>query len=96
MCDDCLNKDSCQLAGKKSISIPSKNNLEIYKEYLKESKSDEFIESYKKRKHIVEPVFGNIKNKGIKIWRKGKEKVEVWFSIACMAHNIEKLVNNNA
>jgi len=92
-CEACYLKNDCPLLGKKTVGSPSKKLLERYKEYIERTRTDEFIESYRKRKHIVEPVFGNIKNKGMKINRKGKNKVEVWFSLACSAHNFEKLVN---
>ena len=49
---------------------------------------------YLKRKAIVETIFGNIKNKGIRITVTGAEKVSCWWKMACPAHNIEKLIKN--
>ena len=49
---------------------------------------------YARRKLIVEPVFGNLKNKGIRILRKGRGKAATWWKIACTAHNIEKIVKH--
>ena len=47
---------------------------------------------YGKRKTIVEPVFGQIKNSGFhgfSVW--GKEKVAGEFSMVCAAHNFKKI-----
>ena len=55
-------------------------------------RTTEVIEIYKRRKAIVEPVFGNIKNKGMKILVKGKQKVSLWWKLATTAHNIEKMI----
>ena len=49
---------------------------------------------YARRKVIVEPVFGNIKNKGMRILRKGRGNASCWWKIACTAHNIEKIVRH--
>lgn len=47
-------------------------------------------EIYKRRKVIVEPVFGQIKNGGFRGFSlRGKEKVAGEFSLVCMAHNIK-------
>jgi len=50
-------------------------------------------EIYKRRKVIVEPVFGQIKNGGFRGFSlRGKEKVAGEFSLVCAAHNIKKIV----
>jgi len=47
---------------------------------------------YKKRKVIVEPVFGQIKNTGFRGFSvRGKEKVAGEFSLVCATHNIKKI-----
>lgn len=91
-CSNCKLKKECLLSQKNTVSVPRGKKLEIYQKYLKKVREASFLKSYRDRKHIVEPVFGNIKNKGIKIRRIGTAKVETWFSLACMAHNIEKIV----
>jgi hypothetical protein len=46
---------------------------------------------YNKRKVIVEPVFGQIKNSGFQGFSvRGKEKVTGEFSLVCATHNIKK------
>jgi transposase len=48
---------------------------------------------YSRRKVIVEPVFGQLKNSGFRGFSvRGKEKVAGEFSLLCAAHNIKKIV----
>ena len=48
---------------------------------------------YDKRKVIVEPVFGQIKNTGFKSFSvRGKQKVAGEFSLVCAVLNLKKLV----
>jgi transposase len=49
---------------------------------------------YKQRKIIVEPVFGQLKNRGFRGFSvRGKEKVAGEFSLVCAAHNLKKIAN---
>jgi hypothetical protein len=44
------------------------------------------------RQQVVEPVFGQIKNKGlIRIWLRGEEKAEHEWLLHCIGHNLSKL-----
>jgi hypothetical protein len=48
---------------------------------------------YRKRKQIVEPVFGQIKNTGFRGFSvRGSPKVSGEFSLACISHNLSKIV----
>jgi hypothetical protein len=50
-------------------------------------------EIYKKRKVIVEPVFGQIKNIGFRGFNvRGYEKTSGEFSLVCAVHNIKKIM----
>jgi len=50
-------------------------------------------EKYKKRKKIVEPVFGQIKNGGFRTFSlRGHEKASGEFSLVCSVHNLMKIV----
>lgn len=52
-------------------------------------------ETYKQRKIIVEPVFGQIKNSGFRGFSlRGKDKVAGEFSLICATHNIKKMVKS--
>jgi len=49
-------------------------------------------ERYRLRQQVVEPVFGQIKNKGlIRIWLRGEEKAEHEWLLHCTGHNLSKL-----
>ena len=49
-------------------------------------------EVYKKRKQIVEPVFGQIKNSGFRgFLLRGYRKVGGEFSLVCAVHNFKKI-----
>ena len=50
-------------------------------------------EIYKKRKKIVEPVFGQIKNGGFRCFSlRGYAKAGGEYSLACAVHNFKKIV----
>ena len=49
---------------------------------------------YSRRKAIVEPVFGQIKNTGFRGFGvRGMSKVGGEFSLVCAAHNVKKMVH---
>ncbi len=50
-------------------------------------------EIYGKRKVIVEPVFGQVKNSGFRGFSvRGYEKAAGEFSLVCTAHNVKKMM----
>ena len=56
-------------------------------------KTTEAKEIYKRRKVIVEPVFGHIKNGGFRGFSlRGLDKVKGEFSLVCASHNMKKIV----
>ncbi len=58
----------------------------------KKMETDAARETYKSRKSIVEPVFGQIKNMGFREFSvRGKEKAAGEFSLVCAVHNIKKI-----
>ncbi len=91
-CEKCPFQKQCKLFGKKNPMILDDKDRKVMSNYLKKARSKPFEKSYRRRKVIVEPVFGNIKNKGIKIWVRGSRAVKTWWKIACSAHNIEKMI----
>ena len=49
-------------------------------------------EVYSHRMSVIEPVFGNLSNKGLtKFSLRGKEKVQCQLKLYCLVHNIEKI-----
>ena len=95
-CEGCPLQATCHLFGKKHPEVLDDMDRKIYNDYLSFSRTEEWKESYKRRKVIVEPVFGNIKNKGMRICVRGKRAVLAWWQIATTAHNIEKIIGRLA
>lgn len=96
-CDDCPLRGQCQLFKKsratKTITIPSERYRRARASNLVRLRSIEGQKVYRRRKAIVEPVFGNIKsNKGMRILVRGTHKVGLWWKMAATAHNLEKIV----
>lgn len=95
-CDVCPYKSRCcqSTTGKaRTISTDDKEPLRRQMNEKMEKESSKAI--YKKRKVIVEPVFGQIKNSGFRGFSlRGKEKVAGEFSLVCATHNIKKIVKN--
>jgi transposase len=95
-CDECPLQDECSLYGKrknKAITIMSEVYREPYIRNVHRLRTSEGQAVYRRRKAIVEPVFGNIKvNKAIRILVKGRKKVSAWWKMAATAHNIEKII----
>jgi len=60
---------------------------------IEKMEHDSSKEVYKKRKVIVEPVFGQIKNSGFRgFLLRGYRKASGEFSLACAVHNFKKIV----
>ena len=60
---------------------------------IEKMKEETSQEKYKKRKKIVEPVIGQIKNKGFRGFHlRGTKKVRGEFSLICTVHNLGKIV----
>ncbi len=56
--------------------------------------SDKGKEIYGHRMSVIEPVFGNLSNKGLtRFSLRGKEKVQCQLKLFCLIHNIEKIKN---
>ena len=91
-CDGCKLTSRCEFYGKRRPELLDDADRDLYTTYLKHSRTNAFAKVLSRRKVIVEPVFGNIKNKGMRILCRGKPKVKCWWNIATTAHNIEKII----
>ena len=99
-CAGCHFSEKCKVKAraKSRVKEPLKlHNREKHKKiqaHRQRMRSEKAKEIYKSRKAIVEPVFGNIKNKGMKILLKGRKKVSLWWKMSATAHNLEKIVKH--
>ncbi|MDO9530272.1 MAG: IS1182 family transposase [Syntrophales bacterium] len=96
-CDQCSYRNRCCKSKKgepRTISTDSKEPLR--QEMVEKMKKESSKEIYKKRKTIVEPVFGQIKkNMGFRGFSvRGFIKAGGEFSLVCAAHNIKKVVKS--
>lgn len=94
--DDCRNcslSKTCRDNKFAKRIVVDKNK--VYREQMrKKLKTPEGEAVYRKRKHIVEPVFGQIKYcMGFRSFQlRGFEKTKGEFYLVCMGHNIRKIV----
>lgn len=95
-CNNCPLRESCRLYTKrgKSFKVPAEADRQRLAKHHARMREEGSRAAYSRRKVIVEPVFGNIKNKGMKILVRGRQKVAAWWKIAATAHNIEKIVGH--
>lgn len=69
------------------------DGIDVVEEMAKKLQTEEGKEIYRKRKWIVEPVFGQVKsNRGFSRFRlKGIKKARGEWLLACICHNIKKI-----
>ncbi|HEC13048.1 MAG TPA: IS1182 family transposase [Acidiferrobacteraceae bacterium] len=93
VCADCCYKDRCWQSSKgeaRTITTDDKEGLRQQMRDKMEAASSKAI--YKKRKEIVEPVFGQVKNGGFRGFSvRGKAKVAGEFALVCATHNLKKI-----
>jgi len=94
VCDACPYKSKCCSSKKgepRSINTDDKEPLR--QAMIEKMSQDDSKEIYKKRKKIVEPVFGQIKNIGFRGFSmRGYKKVCGEFSLICAVHNFRKII----
>lgn len=93
-CSRCPYKEHCTTSTARYVSRdPRERLMEKMRERLND---DEGQQMYKKRRETVEPTFGDIKyNKAFsQFLLRGLDKCKTEFILACMAHNLDKIVNN--
>ena len=98
------NKDICLNCQRRSICCKSKKgqprtiSVDDYESLRKEMrikmKDSKSKEIYSRRKVVVEPVFGQIKDLGFRGFHmRGFDKVSGEFALVCSTHNLRKVVN---
>ena len=93
-CDTCPYKARCCSSKKGEPRTINSDDKEPLRQRMNEKMEQESSkEVYKKRKKIVEPVFGQIKNSGFRGFSlRGFEKSSGEFSLVCAVHNFKKIV----
>ena len=93
-CDICPYKARCCSSKRGEPRTINTDDKEPLRQKMNEKMEQESSkEIYKKRKKIVEPVFGQIKNSGFRGFSlRGHEKASGEFSLACAVHNFKKIV----
>lgn len=94
VCSNCPFKSRCCHAKKgQARSISGDVNEAIRQQMRKKMETEPAREIYKRRKVIVEPVFGHIKNRGFRRFSlRGIKKVAGEFSLVCAVHNLKKIM----
>ena len=92
-CADCpLHSRCCQSAKGEARTITTDDKEPLRQQMASKMATEAAKVIYGKRKTIVEPVFGQIKNNGFRGFSlRGKEKVAGEFSMVCTAHNFKKI-----
>lgn len=94
VCGRCRYYDRCCQSRKGEARTITTDRHEGLRRHMRERMAQADAKSiYKRRKVIVEPVFGHIKNGGFRRFSvRGKQKVAGEFSLVCAAHNVKKMV----
>ena len=92
-CNLCIFKSRCCQSTKGEARTINTDDKEPLRQQMNNKMEEEVPKAiYKKRKVIVDPVFGQIKNTGFRGFSvRGKEKVAGEFSLVCATHNIKKI-----
>ena len=95
-CQACpYNARCCQSTKGEARTISSDDKEPLRQKMNARMEAQEAKEIYKERKVIVEPVFGQIKNRGFRGFSlRGLEKVAGEFSLVCATHNMKKIVGS--
>ena len=93
-CEQCSYRGRCCKSEKGKPRTINTDDKEPLRQQMNEKMDqDSSKEVYKKRKVIVEPVFGQIKNSGFRgFLLRGYRKASGEFSLACTVHNLKKIV----
>lgn len=93
-CSECPLRDRCCKSKQgKGRTITCAAGEEERQRMMHHMEQPESKQIYDRRKVIVEPVFGHIKNSGFRgFGLRGKVKVAGEFSLVCLTHNLKKFV----
>ena len=94
VCTGCNYKNRCCKSTKGKARTINTDDKEPLRQQMNEKMELETSKKiYRKRKVIVEPVFGQIKNTGFRGFSvRGYKKTSGEFSLVCTVHNIKKIM----
>jgi len=93
ICKGCSFKNKCSVSSGNNATLYTDNNGIVLAKMSEKMKSKSSKKIYRKRKTIVEPVFGQIKTGGFKRFSlRGLEKAGGEFSLVCAVSNFKKIV----
>lgn len=94
ICSECPYQTRCCRSEKGEARTINTDGQEALRQHMRERMGSELAKAtYRRRKVIVEPVFGQLKNSGFRGFSlRGKEKVAGEFSLLCAGHNLKKMV----
>jgi hypothetical protein len=94
ICDECRYKSRCCQSSKGKARTITADHKECIRQRMNmKMEQTESKELYKKRKYIVEPTFGQIKNSGFTGFSvRSIGKVRGEFSLVCTVHNVKKII----
>jgi len=94
VCERCAYRNRCCKSQKGEARTITTDDKEPQRQKMKEKmEQEDSKKTYKKRKQIVEPVFGQIKNSGFRgFLLRGLKRAKGEFSLVCAAHNFKKIV----
>ena len=94
VCSECAFQSRCSSSKKKAGREIRADEYESYRQAMnRKMEAAEAKAIYDRRKVIVEPAFGHIKNGGFRGFSlRGLKKVEGEFSLVCAAYNFKKMV----
>lgn len=94
VCASCIYQSRCCESKKGEARTLTTDDKEPLRQEMNAKMATQAAKDiYSRRKVIVEPVFGQLKNSGFRGFSvRGKEKVAGEFSLLCATHNIKKIV----
>ena len=93
-CFSCPLQSACSPRRRKELSVKAGAEPAIRILNAKRALDGQGKALLRRRKHIVEPVFGHMKaNRGFRRFKlRTKDKVRIEFGLACLSHNLERLL----
>ena len=94
ICEGCIYKNKCSANSGNNATLYTDKSGIVLAKMSEKMKKESSKKIYRKRKIIVEPVFGQIKTGGFRRFSlRGIKKADGEFSLVCAVSNFKKIVN---